>query len=48
MSINCPYFDFSACNFSAENMYSGSNSNVQSKEGSGRVSLYVLTGIIHR
>ncbi|XP_055934608.1 cytosolic carboxypeptidase-like protein 5 [Argiope bruennichi] len=47
MSINCPYFDFSACNFSAENMYSGSNSNIQSKEGSGRVSLYVLTGIIH-
>ncbi|KAG8187306.1 hypothetical protein JTE90_011676 [Oedothorax gibbosus] len=47
MSINCPYFDFAACNFSPENMYSGSNSNVQSKEGSGRVSLYVLTGIIH-
>uniref|UniRef100_A0A2L2YQF4 Cytosolic carboxypeptidase-like protein 5 n=1 Tax=Parasteatoda tepidariorum TaxID=114398 RepID=A0A2L2YQF4_PARTP len=47
MSVNCPYFDFSACNFSAENMYSGSNSNIQSKEGSGRVSLYVLTGIIH-
>ncbi|GFW09092.1 hypothetical protein TNCV_3081841 [Trichonephila clavipes] len=47
MSINCPYFDFSACNFSAENMFSGSNSNVQSKEGSGRVSLNALTGVIH-
>ncbi|GFS80939.1 hypothetical protein NPIL_62511 [Nephila pilipes] len=47
MSINCPYFDFSSCNFSAENMFSASNSNIQSKEGSGRVSLHVLTGIIH-
>lgn len=47
MSINCPHFDFSSCNFSAQNMYQGGSREGQSKEGSGRVSLYTLTGIVH-
>nr|AMO02543.1 cytosolic carboxypeptidase-like protein [Tityus serrulatus] len=47
MSINCPNFDYSACNFSSHNMWTSGRREGQSKKGSGRVAFYFLTGIIH-
>ncbi|XP_067121119.1 cytosolic carboxypeptidase-like protein 5 isoform X2 [Centruroides vittatus] len=47
MSINCPNFDYSACNFSSHNMWTSGRREGQSKKGSGRVAFYLLTGIIH-
>lgn len=47
MSINFAHFDLTACNFSAQNMIQKGLRDRLSKEGSGRVSMYYLTKIIH-
>ncbi|XP_076315818.1 cytosolic carboxypeptidase-like protein 5 [Tachypleus tridentatus] len=47
MTINSPNFDFNACNFTEQNMYGSKKHDGSSKEGSGRVALYTLTGITH-
>eukprot|EP00948_MAST-09A_sp_MAST-9A-sp1_P001327 g1327.t1 len=48
VTINTPYLDFDACNFSDKNMRSKDRrDNGLSKEGSGRVGIYRATGITH-
>ncbi|XP_041265909.1 cytosolic carboxypeptidase-like protein 5 isoform X1 [Onychostruthus taczanowskii] len=47
ISLNCPHFDFTGCNFSEKNMYARDKRDGQSKEGSGRVAVYKALGIIH-
>jgi hypothetical protein len=45
ISINSPYFDFDGCNFSEQNMKTkDKRDHGQSKEGSGRVAVYLGTG----
>ena len=45
ISLNSPYFDFDACNFSEQNMKTKDKRDKgQSKEGSGRVGVYLATG----
>uniref|UniRef100_A0A1B0GN40 Peptidase M14 carboxypeptidase A domain-containing protein n=1 Tax=Phlebotomus papatasi TaxID=29031 RepID=A0A1B0GN40_PHLPP len=46
MSMNCHHFHFDACNFSERNMYHKGKRDGLSKEGSGRVSVYKMTGLI--
>ena len=47
LSLNCPYFDFEACNFSYKNMYQRDDKDGLSKEGSGRVAIFKMLGIVH-
>uniref|UniRef100_A0A4W3H0X7 Cytosolic carboxypeptidase-like protein 5 n=2 Tax=Callorhinchus milii TaxID=7868 RepID=A0A4W3H0X7_CALMI len=46
ISMNSPHFDFMGCNFSEKNMYAKDKRDGQSKEGSGRVAIYKVTGIV--
>ncbi|CAK9795253.1 Cytosolic carboxypeptidase-like protein 5 [Anthophora quadrimaculata] len=46
MSINNPNFHFSSCNFTERNMYIIDKRDGMSREGSGRVAVYKLTGLI--
>ncbi|XP_050715046.1 cytosolic carboxypeptidase-like protein 5 isoform X2 [Eriocheir sinensis] len=46
LGINCPNFDFSACNFSERNMYLKDRRDGMSKEGSGRVAIMRATGLL--
>uniref|UniRef100_A0A1B0GH66 tubulin-glutamate carboxypeptidase n=1 Tax=Lutzomyia longipalpis TaxID=7200 RepID=A0A1B0GH66_LUTLO len=46
MSLNCHHFHFDACNFSERNMYHKGKRDGLSKEGSGRVSVFKMTGLI--
>lgn len=45
ISINSSHFDFAACNFTEKNMYSRDKRDGMSKEGSGRVAAYKMTGL---
>ena len=45
ISINSSHFDFTACNFTEKNMYSRDKRDGLSKEGSGRVAVYKMTGL---
>ncbi|XP_018332039.1 cytosolic carboxypeptidase-like protein 5 [Agrilus planipennis] len=46
MSINNYNFHFTACNFTERNMYIKDKFDGLSKEGSGRVAVYKLTGLV--
>ncbi|XP_035742239.1 cytosolic carboxypeptidase-like protein 5 isoform X1 [Vespa mandarinia] len=46
MSINNPNFHFSSCNFAERNMYLIDKRDGMSREGSGRVAVYKMTGLI--
>ncbi|XP_015116442.1 cytosolic carboxypeptidase-like protein 5 isoform X2 [Diachasma alloeum] len=46
MSINNPNFHFTSCNFAERNMYLIDKRDGMSREGSGRVAVYKLTGLI--
>ncbi|KAK4306380.1 hypothetical protein Pmani_021791 [Petrolisthes manimaculis] len=46
LSVNCPNFDFTACNFSERNMYLKDRRDGMSKEGSGRVAIMRATGLL--
>ncbi|KAG7213224.1 hypothetical protein KM043_002534 [Ampulex compressa] len=46
MSINNPNFHFTSCNFAERNMYIIDKRDGMSREGSGRVAVYKLTGLI--
>lgn len=47
IAFNSQHFDFDGCNFSVKNMYMKDKREGWSKEGSGRVAMYKLLGIIH-
>eukprot|EP00760_Papus_ankaliazontas_P000919 PhM_4_TR10312/c0_g1_i1/m.71333 len=49
MSINCPHFDFSGCNFTEYNMKVPSKRDGEgfTKEGTGRVAIASETGLLH-
>eukprot|EP00742_Colponemidia_sp_Colp-10_P008326 GILJ01009012.1.p1 GENE.GILJ01009012.1~~GILJ01009012.1.p1 ORF type:complete len:738 (-),score=110.50 GILJ01009012.1:196-2409(-) len=47
LSLNSPHFDFDGCNFSEQNMTAKDKRDGLSKEGSGRVSLYQASNLIH-
>lgn len=44
VSLNCAHFDVAACSFAEKNMHAKDKVGGESKEGSGRVSLYRDTG----
>ncbi|XP_012528940.1 cytosolic carboxypeptidase-like protein 5 [Monomorium pharaonis] len=46
MSINNPHFHFTSCNFAERNMYIIDKRDGMSREGSGRVAVYKMTGLI--
>ncbi|KAF2356202.1 Peptidase M14 carboxypeptidase A [Trinorchestia longiramus] len=46
LAINCGNFDFTACNFTEKNMSVKDRRNGLSKEGSGRVAIMRLTGLL--
>lgn len=46
LAINCPNFDFAACNFTERNMYLKDRRDGMSKEGSGRVAIMRATGLL--
>lgn len=46
IAFSSQHFDFEGCNFSVKNMYMR-DKGCQSKEGSGRVAMYKVLGIIH-
>ncbi|XP_017877707.1 cytosolic carboxypeptidase-like protein 5 isoform X2 [Ceratina calcarata] len=46
MSINNPNFHFASCNFTERNMYIIDKRDGMSREGSGRVAVFKLTGLI--
>ncbi|KAL6268400.1 hypothetical protein P5V15_001535 [Pogonomyrmex californicus] len=45
MSINNPHFHFTSCNFAERNMYIIDKRDGMSREGSGRVAVYKMTGL---
>lgn len=45
LSVNNPYFDYDACNFTERNMYSVDRGDTQSKEGAARVAIFKDTGL---
>ena len=47
VAMNCPYFDFNACNFTEKNMISRDRSTTTTKEGSNRVAIFRETGLTH-
>ncbi|XP_018375422.1 PREDICTED: cytosolic carboxypeptidase-like protein 5 [Trachymyrmex cornetzi] len=47
MSLNNPHFHFTSCNFAERNMYIIDKRDGMSREGSGRVAVYKMTGLIH-
>ena len=47
VSLNTPYFDFAACNFTEKNMKAKDKRDGLSKEGCSRVRVYQETGLIH-
>ncbi|XP_014220267.2 cytosolic carboxypeptidase-like protein 5 isoform X2 [Trichogramma pretiosum] len=47
MSINNSNFHFTSCNFAEKNMYCVDKRDGMSREGSGRVAVYKLTGLVH-
>ncbi len=47
IAFNSQHFDFEGCNFSVKNMYMKDKREGLSKEGSGRVAMYKLLGLIH-
>ena len=47
VALNSPHLDFEHCVFSERNMYAGGRCEGLSKEGSGRVALYLATGTLH-
>ncbi|KAK2575459.1 hypothetical protein KPH14_011191 [Odynerus spinipes] len=46
MSINNPNFHFTSCNFTEKNMYLIDKRDGMSREGSGRVAVYKMTGLV--
>ncbi|CAK8679641.1 unnamed protein product [Clavelina lepadiformis] len=46
-SINSAHFDFNGCNFTERNMYLRDKRDGMSKEGSGRVAVFKIAGLIH-
>lgn len=46
IAFSSQHFDFDGCNFSVKNMYMR-DKGCQSKEGSGRVAMYKVLGLIH-
>ena len=46
LTLNCPHFDLSNCNFTEKNMCS-TDKEGSTKEGSGRVALFKATGLTH-
>ena len=47
VAANCRWFDFSGCCFTERNMYRPDQRDGLSKEGSGRVAVYRMTGLTH-
>nr|XP_018672540.1 cytosolic carboxypeptidase-like protein 5 isoform X1 [Ciona intestinalis] len=47
VSMNTAHFDFNGCNFTERNMYLKDKRDGMSKEGSGRVAMFKLAGLIH-
>ncbi|XP_012062500.1 PREDICTED: cytosolic carboxypeptidase-like protein 5 [Atta cephalotes] len=45
MSLNNPHFHFTSCNFAERNMYIIDKRDGMSREGSGRVAVYKMTGL---
>ncbi|KAK9809962.1 hypothetical protein WJX72_002678 [[Myrmecia] bisecta] len=45
-ALNCPHFDFGACNFTEQNM-SSRDKQGESKDGTGRVALFRETSLTH-
>ena len=45
--LNSSFFEYSECDFSEKSMVTKDPKDEHSKEGSGRVSIYRLTGLIH-
>ena len=46
LSLNCVNFDFNGCNFTQKNMTMKDRKSGQSKEGSGRVAVLKMTGLL--
>uniref|UniRef100_H2YHN7 Cytosolic carboxypeptidase-like protein 5 n=1 Tax=Ciona savignyi TaxID=51511 RepID=H2YHN7_CIOSA len=47
ISMNTAHFDFNGCNFTERNMYLKDKRDGMSKEGSGRVAMFKLAGLVH-
>ena len=47
VSLNSPHLDFEHCVFSEKNMYTADKRDGLSKEGSGRVAMHKVTGIVY-
>nr|CAB3220554.1 cytosolic carboxypeptidase-like protein 5 [Phallusia mammillata] len=47
ISLNTAHFDFIGCNFTERNMYLKDKRDGMSKEGSGRVAMFKVAGLIH-
>lgn len=45
VAANCRWFDFNGCVFTERNMYGRDRRDGLSKEGSGRVAVYKMTGL---
>ncbi|XP_065338340.1 cytosolic carboxypeptidase-like protein 5 isoform X1 [Cloeon dipterum] len=46
MSMNSPHFHFTSCNFTKRNMYLRDKRDGMSREGSGRVAVFKITGLV--
>ncbi|XP_040574719.1 cytosolic carboxypeptidase-like protein 5 [Lepeophtheirus salmonis] len=47
VSLNCPNFDFPACNFTEKNMYLKDRHTGAGREGCGRVAVFKSTGLVY-
>jgi hypothetical protein len=47
VAANCRWFDFNGCDFSVKNMVRADRRDGLSKEGSGRVAVYTMTGLTY-